>query len=54
MKPQLQANRIMYLSEWFYQGDVYFNIVQVVNPQVAIDENTKTAFASILLKGSFN
>lgn len=39
------------VNTWLYQVDVYFNVMQVVHPQVVIDETTKISFASILLKG---
>lgn len=37
---------------WLYQVDQYLNLLQVTNPEVAIDNNVKDSFASTLFKGN--
>lgn len=40
------------INTLLHQVDVYPFVIQVVNPQVAIDANTKISFTSIHLKGA--
>lgn len=38
------------VETWLYQVDVYLNLLQVANPNVVIDDGTRVAFATTLLK----
>ena len=40
------------VETWLYQVDVYLNLLQVANPNVVIDDGTRVAFATTLLKGN--
>ena len=40
------------VNTWLYQTETYLNLVQVNNPEIAMDDNTKIAFASTLVKGN--
>ena len=39
------------VETWLYQLDVYLNLLQVANPNVVLDENSRVMFATTLLKG---
>ena len=40
------------VETWLYQVDVYLNLLQVANPNMVIDDETRVAFATTLLKGN--
>ena len=40
------------VETWLYQVDVYLNLQQAANPNVVIDDGTRVAFATTLLKGN--
>jgi len=53
-KPELFSGRrdSVAVNTWLYQVEMYLNLLQVSNPQINLDEGTKVAFASTLLKGT--
>ena len=56
MKPSkpgpYEGKRVSLIVEtWLYQLDVYLNLLQVSNPNVVLDENSRVMFATTLLKG---
>jgi len=40
------------VETWLWQVDVYLNLMQAANPNIAVDDGTRIAFASTLLKGN--
>ena len=42
----------MTVNAWLYQVDMYLNLLQLNNPDVPLDQNTRVSFASTLLKGN--
>ena len=57
MKPQkpgpFEGKRdALTVETWLYQVDIHFNLLQVANPNIQIDEGTRVFFATTLLKGN--
>lgn len=53
-KPELFSGRrdAVAVNTWLYQVEMYLNLLQVTNPQIILDENTRVSFASTLMKGT--
>lgn len=40
------------VNTWLYQINVYFDLIQVANPNLQLNDQTKISFASTLMKGN--